>query len=173
MISLQTRQCGSVVQVSFTVVCCCLVDINYFLLLTAPKSSAVTIETRKEEPGKYLVECNVISLQASCNYTVIVALTRNLDHITATVAPGSSLQWFANCLVEKAFIPHGVAQGILGMYGVTPAQQAGQLLDSVFAQMRGSRDKRHWFNEFVDIFSHNRAYQDLAERLMRESKLAI
>ena len=100
----------------------------------------------------------------------ITALNRNLDRISTTVTVGGTLQWFSNKLVEKNFIPYGVAQGILGMHGVPPAQQAGQLLESVFAKIRGSRDKRHWFNEFVDIFSHDRAYQELVESLRGEGK---
>ena len=95
----------------------------------------------------------------------ITTLIRNISYITNTVTVGGALQWFANCLVEKAFIPHGVALGILGMSGVAPAQQAGQLLNSVFAKIHGSRDKRHWFNEFVDIFSHDTAYNDLVKSL--------
>ena len=98
----------------------------------------------------------------------ITILTKNISYITDTVTVGGALQWFAKCLVEKAFIPHQATEGILGIYGVTPAQQAGQLLDSVFAKIHGSRDKRHWFNEFVDIFSHDRAYQGLVDRLRRE-----
>ena len=98
----------------------------------------------------------------------ITILTKNISYITDTVTVGGALHWFANCLVEKAFIPYGVALGILGMSGVAPAQQAGQLLNSVFAKIRGSQDKRHWFNEFVDIFSHDRVHQDLVDRLRRE-----
>ena len=95
----------------------------------------------------------------------ITALTRNISYITETVTVGGVLHWFANQLVEKSFISQIAVKGILGLSGVAPAQQAGQLLDSVFAKIRGSRDKRHWFNEFVDIFSHDTAYEDLRERL--------
>ena len=97
----------------------------------------------------------------------ITALTNNLQFITNTV--GQNLEWFANQLVAKAFIPFPTALGILGTNGLVPAAKAGQLMSSVFTQIRGSPDrKRHWFNEFVDIFSHDRAYQGLVESLMKE-----
>ena len=46
----------------------------------------------------------------------ITALRTNLVFITDTVtAVQGTLQWFANRLVEKAFIAHTEAQGILGI----------------------------------------------------------
>ena len=103
----------------------------------------------------------------------ITALTKSISNITDTVTVGGALHWFANQLVEKSFISQIAVKGILGVYGVPPAQQAGQLLDSVFAKIRGSRDKRHWFNEFVDIFSHDTAYDELVTRLRQEGVIII
>ena len=101
----------------------------------------------------------------------ITALTKNLCRITDTVTVGRSLQWFANQLIEKGFITRQTAQGILGIDGITPAEKAGKLMDSVFAQINGSSDrKRDWFNDFVDIFSHDRAYTGLVEGLKKEGK---
>ena len=97
----------------------------------------------------------------------ITALSSHLTSITDTVTVGDNLQWFANRLVEKAFVTRRVAQGILGLSGTTPAYKAGQLTDSVFAVIRTSDRKKHWFNEFVSIFSTDRAYSELVEKLQR------
>ena len=97
----------------------------------------------------------------------ITGLRSNLISITDTVTVGDNLQWFANRLVEKAFVTRRVAQGILGLSGATPANKAGQLTDSVFAVIRTSDRKKHWFDEFVSIFSTDRAYAELVEKLQR------
>ena len=93
----------------------------------------------------------------------ITALEENLPSITDAIE--QNLQWFVNTLISKAFITQNATQAILGLSGVAPAHQTGQLLNSVFAKIRGSQDKRHWFNEFVDIFSHDRAYDELVRKL--------
>ena len=99
----------------------------------------------------------------------IIAITRNLTYITDTVTVGETLSWFANQLVTREFLPHTTARGILGIPGIAPIKKAGQLMDSVFAKVRGSSDrKRHWFNQFVDIFSHDGAYSELCTQLKRE-----
>ena len=90
-------------------------------------------------------------------------MEENLPSITDTVK--LNLQWFVNTLISKAFIAQNATQAILGVHGVPPAQQAGQLMDSVFAKIHGSQDKRRWFNEFVEIFSHDRAYDELVRKL--------
>ena len=97
----------------------------------------------------------------------ITALSSNLTSITDTVTVGDNLQWFANRLVEKTFVTRSVAQGILGLSGATPAYKAGQLTDSVFAVIRTSDRKKHWLDEFVSIFSTDRAYAELVEKLQR------
>ena len=96
----------------------------------------------------------------------ITALRSNLTSITDTVTVGDNLQWFANCLVEKAFITQRAVQGILGS-ATTPANKAGKLIDSVFVAIRRSDRKKHWFDEFVSIFSTDRAYSELVEKLQR------
>jgi hypothetical protein len=95
----------------------------------------------------------------------ITALRTNLNLITDTVTVGDNLQWFANSLVEKAFITQRAAEGILGTSGVAPDRLAGKLMDSVFAVIRASDRKRHWFDQFVDVFSNDAAYAELAKRL--------
>ena len=97
----------------------------------------------------------------------IAALRTNLTSITETVRVGNNLQWFAESLVERAFIPRRTAQGILGSNGVTSATKAGQLMDSVFSIIRTSEKKRYWFNEFVAVFSADRAYAELVGKLKR------
>ena len=97
----------------------------------------------------------------------VTALRINFSFITNTVTVGGTPQWFADRLLEKAFIPHRDAQEILGTLGVPPARQAGQLMDSVFAKINLSDEKRHVFLEFVDIFSHDPVYKDLVDKLMR------
>ena len=96
----------------------------------------------------------------------ITALRSNLTSITDTVTVGGNLQWFANHLMEKAFITQRAVQGILGS-ATTPANRAGQLIDSVFVKIQMSDRKSHWFDEFVSIFSTDRAYSELVEKLQR------
>ena len=69
--------------------------------------------------------------------------------------------------MERAFITRGAAQGILGMNGVTPANQANQLMNSVFAVVGSSDDKRRRskFDKFVAIFRREPAYADLVRIL--------
>ena len=98
----------------------------------------------------------------------VTALRTNLVFITNAVTVGGTPQWFADRLVEKAFITHRDAQGILGTLGVPPARQASQLMDSVFTKVDVSDQKRRVFFEFVDIFSHDPVYKDLVDKLMRE-----
>ncbi|CAI8024457.1 hypothetical protein GBAR_LOCUS14192, partial [Geodia barretti] len=95
----------------------------------------------------------------------ITALRTNLTSITDTVTVGGNLQWFANRLVEREFIPRRVAQEILDVTGATPAKKAGQLMDSVFAVLRITNEKRRWFDEFVSIFSTDKAYAELVAKL--------
>ena len=99
----------------------------------------------------------------------ITRLTTNLIHITDAVTAGGSPQWFADCLVERAFITREAASGIRDTTGISPAVQASRLMDSVFTKINGSDNKRHWFDEFVDIFSHDRAYAELVETLTKEA----
>ena len=96
----------------------------------------------------------------------IAALNANLVLITDTVA--GNLQWFANCLVQKTFLPHRSAQGILATPQLPPDRQAGQLMDSVFTKIRLSDTRqRQWFDAFVEIFTAEAAYEGLVTRLRR------
>ena len=103
----------------------------------------------------------------------ITTLTTNLTYIINTVKVGETLPWFAYQLVKKSFIPHSITQGILDTRGIPPAEKAGQLMSSVFVQISGSLDRaytRHRFDAFVDIFSHDRAYEELVKRLRKGGK---
>ena len=102
----------------------------------------------------------------------ITALTTNLSSITEAVTAGGSPQWFADRLIEKAFITRQAARGIRDTSGISPAVQASKLMDSVFAKINGSDNKSHWFDKFVDIFSHDRAYAELVERLKHTTSTA-
>ncbi|CAI8049298.1 hypothetical protein GBAR_LOCUS27132 [Geodia barretti] len=95
----------------------------------------------------------------------IVALRTNLTSITDTVTVGGNLQWFANGLVERGFIPRREAQDILYVQGATPARMVGQLMDSVFVVLHLTNEKRRWFDEFVSIFSTEKAYAELVAKL--------
>ena len=98
----------------------------------------------------------------------ITSLNANIGTITETVTVGGTLQWFSNSLVQRNFLPRHSAQGILGMGAVTADLKAGNLMDSVFAKIRGSRtaeERRRWFEEFVAIFSQDGAYAQLVEDL--------
>ena len=114
----------------------------------------------------YIVDFTILPVSGEA--VEIRTLTRNLSHITATVTVGGTPEWFADHLVEQGFIARGTAQGILGTHGITPAQQAGQLLDrknNGSDQINGSDRKRQWFNKLTEIFSQDRAHTQLAERL--------
>ena len=98
----------------------------------------------------------------------ITALNAHMTAITETVTTGGNLQWFSDRLVEKNFLTRRSARGILSIAGVTADSKAGQLVDSVYTKMRGTAEqRRRWFNDFVDIFSHDGAYADLARDLRR------
>ena len=98
----------------------------------------------------------------------ITALNAHMTAITETVTTGGNLQWFSERLVAKNFLTRRSARGILGIAGVIPDSMAGQLMDSVYTKMRGTAEqRRRWFNEFVDIFSHDGAYADLTRNLRR------
>ena len=97
--------------------------------------------------------------------TEIAALRTNLTLIAKTVTDICTPQWFANRLVEKSFITYDSSKGILGTHGLTPADKTSQLMNSVFTKIRITDKKRHWFSEFVAVFSMEPACAELVERL--------
>ena len=97
----------------------------------------------------------------------IAGLRINLTLITDTVTDVCTPQWFANRLMEKSFITHDSTKGILGTHGLTSADKTSQLMNSVFTKIRTTDKKRHWFDEFVAIFSKESACAELVERLKR------
>ena len=112
------------------------------------------------------LQLEVTKMAANREPPEITALRSNLTSITDTVTVGGNLQWFVNRLVEKAFITQRAVQEILGS-ATTPTNKASQLIDSVFVAIRMSDRKRLWFDEFVSIFSTDRAYSELVEKLQR------
>lgn len=94
------------------------------------------------------------------------AIRQNISHITDAVTVGDSLQWFSNKLVEKAFITQQASRGILDVHISTPAEKAGELLNSVFVKLRNCGGKK-WFNKFVNIFSKDAAHAELANKLRK------
>ena len=98
----------------------------------------------------------------------IRALRTNLVFITDAVQ--GTLQWFANCLVERSIIAQREAQGILGTSGVPPDRQASLLMDAVFARIRVSDERKGIFLEFVNIFSNDPVHGDLETKLRREGE---
>ena len=97
----------------------------------------------------------------------IAGLCANLTLIIATVTDVCTPQWFANRLVEKSFITYDYSKGILSTHGLTPADKTSQLMNSVFTKIRTTDEKRHWFDEFVAVFSTEAACMVLTERLKR------
>ena len=93
----------------------------------------------------------------------ITALRTNLHSITS--AASSNLRWFADRLIEKAFIARDTANGILQTTGKTPMEVAGTLLDSVFTKIETSEEKRRWFDEFVAILSTDVTKAELVKKL--------
>ena len=98
-----------------------------------------------------------------------MTLENNLNLIAQTVR--EDLESFANSLIQKAFISRTAARAILSITAISKEEKVSRLMDSVFTQINTSPDrKRHWFNEFVDIFSHDRAHDELVRRLRGEGK---
>lgn len=97
----------------------------------------------------------------------ITAIRQNLSHITDVVTVGDNLQWFANKLVENAFISQQTSGRIIDMHGVTSADKANKILSSVFEKLRHSERKKHWFDSFVAIFSKDAAYAELFNKLRK------
>ena len=97
--------------------------------------------------------------------TEIAALRTNLTLIAKTVTDVCTTQWFANRLVEKSFITHDSSKGILGNNGLTSAEKTTRLMNSVFTKIQITDKKRHWFSEFVAVFSTEPACAELVERL--------
>ena len=95
----------------------------------------------------------------------VTALNDNIEFITGSVT--NSLQWFANNLVQKNFLPRGKAQGILGIMGVQVSQQVSQLMHEVYTRIENEENKREWFDKFVAIFSRDSAYNGLVQKLER------
>ena len=95
----------------------------------------------------------------------ITALNENLDFITDSVT--NNLQWFANNLVQRKFIPRRKSREILGLTGVTTSRQVSLLMDDVYTIIRNTDSKRKWFNTFIDIFSRDLAHNELVEKLNR------
>ena len=93
----------------------------------------------------------------------ITALRTNLHSITS--AASGNLRWFADRLIEKAFIARDTANGILQTTGKTPMEVAGTLLDSVFTKIETSEEKRRWFDEFVAILSTDVTKAELVKKL--------
>ena len=95
----------------------------------------------------------------------ITALNNNIKFITSSVR--NSLDWFANSLVEKKFIPYQTSQNILGIMGVPAPRQVNLLMDEVYTKIGNVDSKREWFDEFVAIFSRDAAYNELVMKLKR------
>ena len=82
-----------------------------------------------------------------------------------TSAANGNLRWFADGLIEKAFIARDTANGILETTGKTPADKAGTLLNSVFTKIETSEEKRRWFDEFIAILSTDVTNAELVKKL--------
>lgn len=100
--------------------------------------------------------------------TEITAIRKNINGIVAAVTVGS-LQWFADSLVQEAFIARTAAQGILGTLGTAPDYQARQLLESVFTKLRMVEKKRDWFERFIAIFD-DPTYAELVQQLKQAAE---
>ena len=95
----------------------------------------------------------------------ITALNDNIGFITSSVT--NSLDWFANKLVEKEFIPYKTSLGILGIMGVPAPRHVRLLMDEVYTRIGNVDNKREWFDKFVAIFSRDTAYNVLVMKLKR------
>ena len=97
----------------------------------------------------------------------ITAIRTNINGIVAAVTVGN-LQWFADSLVQEAFIARTAAQGILGTLGTAPDYQARKLLESVFTKLQivEKSKRRDWFERFIAIFS-DPTYAELVQKLKK------
>lgn len=98
----------------------------------------------------------------------ITAIRQNNDHITTQLS--GNLPKFANKLVQKGFIAQDEASGILGIHGIKPIEKASQLLHHVLKKLEFAKEKKRWFESFVDIFSGVAAYEDLVGTLEKSYK---
>ena len=95
----------------------------------------------------------------------IAAIRQNMEMISAHVRRNP--RWFANKLVEKAFVTQDEASNILDTDGIGPVKQAAKLLDSVVTVLKYTDKRKAWFDEFIDIFSPEAAYVELVEKLKK------
>ena len=100
----------------------------------------------------------------------ITVIRTNIERITDEVISGNLLQFFANSLVEQAFISRRGARGILSKQGVAEDAQASNLLDSVFTKLRAveTSDRRQWFEKFIGIFSKEASLAPLVTKLNQD-----
>ena len=100
----------------------------------------------------------------------ITAIRTNINRIVAAVTVGN-LQWFADSLVQEAFIAQTAAQGILGTLGTAPDSQARKLLESVFTKLKivEKSKRRDWFERFIAIFD-DPTYAELVQQLQQAAE---
>ena len=87
-------------------------------------------------------------------------LTRYTSRLTETFS--NDLHYFSNKFTELGFVRRKAASDILTMTGVGSGGKGDKLLDLVIANFHTSCNKKKWFNTFVDVFSREEAYKDLA-----------
>ena len=87
-------------------------------------------------------------------------LTRYTSRLTETFS--NDLHYFSNKFTELGFVRRKAASDILTMTGVGSGGKGDKLLDLVIANFHTSCNKKKWFNTFVDVFSCEEAYKDLA-----------
>ena len=98
----------------------------------------------------------------------ITAIRKNINGIVAAVTVGN-LQWFADSLVQEAFIAEATAHGILHKQGTAPDSQARELLHGVFTKLRIVENKRDWFERFIAIFD-DPTYAELVQQLKQAAE---
>lgn len=117
--------------------------------------------------GELILQLDLAAMGEPAEITVI---RTNIERITDEVITGNLLQFFANSLVEQAFISRRGARGILSRQGVAEDAQASNLLDSVFTKLRAveTSERRQWFKKFIGIFSKEAALAELVTKLNQD-----
>ena len=92
-------------------------------------------------------------------------LQRHRDALTSNIS--LELTYFSNMFIENCFITQGATNAVLTQNGIGARDKASQLLDRVTVNYETTLNKQEWAKKFIEIFSSQGAYADLATRLRR------
>ena len=97
-----------------------------------------------------------------------------MDEHTTAVSDTVSLEltYFSNKFIESGFITQTAASEVLSKLGVSAGDKSRELLHLARQNYKTSLKKQVWADKFIDIFSSQAAYSDLATLLRGETSTA-